>query len=198
MKQNFKLRPLSWSAISSFKFNKEVWYSKYVLGETTLPNDEMKFGSMIGKRLETEKKFLPMIKRHNKMEYQFKVNFNGIEMVGYADSFCTKTNKKLCEYKTGKNVWNKKRADEHGQITMYLLMNYIQNKVIPDEVEVELFWMPTKKSNKGLQRIITFVEPIEKHIRSFKTKRSMNDVLKFGNEIVSVYKEMEEFAKNHK
>lgn len=195
MKKTFnKTRPISWSAISSFEYSPEQWYKKYVLNEPQDTSREMEFGKVIGKKLETDPTFLPMIERHSKMEHPFNVVFNKIPLVGYADSFCDKTHKKLSEFKTGKKAWDQKRADHHGQIDMYLLMNYITKKIKPEDVDITLVWMPTQDNGDFS---ISFVEPIEKNIKIFKTKRTMTDILRFGQRINSVYKAMEDYCQNH-
>lgn len=187
-------KPLSWSAISSFEYDKEQWYESYVLGKKS-DNKEMQFGKVIGKKLETDPSFLPMIPRHSKMEHGWRVFFGKIELIGYADSFCLKSKKKLAEYKTGKKAWDQDRVDNHGQLTMYCLMNYITNKIKPDDVEIQLAWMPTKENGDFS---ISFVEPIEKKIKIFKTKRTMSQILDFCKRINKTYKEMLKYAKEHK
>lgn len=187
---DFNKRPLSWSSISQFEYDKQQWYRRYVLNEQQEPSREMIFGKKIGTMLEKDPTFLPFIPRHDTMEHPFKVVFNKIPMVGYADSFCNKTKKKLIETKTGKKAWNQKRADEHGQITLYALFNYITNKVKPEETEFDLVWMPTEETG-GFE--IQFVEPIEKTFKIFRTKRTMSDILKFGNRINETVKEMNEY-----
>lgn len=192
-----KSRPLSWSAISSFKYDKEQWYKKYVLGIQEPENAEMRFGKLIGDKLAKDPTFLPSVPRLNTFEHPFRVVFNGIPLVGYADSFCTETKKKMKEYKTGVKKWDQKRADEHGQIDMYLLMHFITEKIRPEEMDVELIWLPTKRVEGGDFNVsITFVEPVQPQI--FKTKRSMADVLNFGTDIIRTYKEMEAFALIHR
>ena len=186
-------KPLSWSAISSFEYDKEQWYKSYVLGEK-VDNKEMQFGKMIGKKLETDPTFLPMIPRHSKMEHGWRVKFGKIELIGYADSFCLISKKKLAEYKTGKKAWDQKRVNDHGQLTMYCLMNYITNKIKPECMEIQLIWMPTQENGDFS---ISFIEPIEKKIKIFKTKRTMTDILKFGVRINNVYKDMLKYANEH-
>lgn len=196
--ENYKWedRPMSWSQISSFEWDPKQWYQKYYLNIKDDTTREMEFGKKIGKMLETDPKYLPQIPRHSKMEHEFKCKFKGIKngLVGYADSFCTITNKKLTEFKTGKKAWDQKRADEHGQLTMYLLMHYIITKVPPEQVSIQLVWMPTKDNGDFS---ISFVEPIEKNIKIFTTKRTLMDILQFGKRINSVHKQMKEYIKNH-
>lgn len=192
--QKFKERPLSWSSISSFSYNKEEWYDNYINGNKQPANREMLFGSKIGKLLETDPSFLPQIPRHSKMEHCFKVKFGDIPMTGFADSFCDQTHTKLVEYKTGKKAWDKKRVDSHQQLDMYLLMNYITFRVKPEDVEVQLVWMPTQENNDFS---ISFVDDIESKIKIFKTKRTMTDILNFGMSINKTYKDMIKYIEDH-
>ncbi len=206
-------RPVSWSMISSFMYDPEQWFDKYIKhGPCTkefcfifkLPSaeckcpisnssKEMEFGKFIGKKLETDPKFLPQIPRHSRMEHPFEnIKFGKLTLVGYLDTFCDKTFKKIGEFKTGKKPWDQTRADNHGQLTMYCLMNYLVNKIRPEDTEIFLAWMPTQDNSDFS---ISFVEPIEKNIRIFKTKRTMMDILQFGKIINNVYKQMEEYEK---
>lgn len=184
-------RPLSWSNISSWQYDKEQWAKKYLLLIKDPPSREMIFGSMIGKKLETDPTFLPQLPRQSKMEYAFNVEFSGIKLIGFADTFCDKTFKFLGETKTGKKEWDQKRVDGHGQLTMYCLQNFIQNKIKPDDVDITLSWLPTQELEDFS---IAFVDPIEETMKHFKTKRTMEDVLKFAAEIKRIYKEMEAYA----
>ncbi len=193
----FNSRPLSWSSMSSWEWNRNEWARKYLEDIKEPANAEMLFGSKVGKRLETDPKYLPMIPRHSKMEHPFNTHLKSakIDLVGYADTFCTKTKKKMGEYKTGVKAWDKKRVDEHGQITMYLLMHYITTKIKPEDVEVKLIWMPTQRKESGTFEVdISFVEPIEDNIKIFKTKRTMVDILKFADKINKTVEEMRTFA----
>lgn len=184
-------RPISWSNISSWEYDKKQWARKYLDLIKDPPSREMVFGSMIGKKLETDPTFLPQIERHSKMEHEFKASISGITLIGYADTFCDVTHTKLGEFKTGKKAWDQKRVDEHRQITMYCLMNFIAMKVKPEDVEIKLWWMPTVELEDFS---IAFVEPIEENIRSFTTQRTMKDILHFAAYIKKVYAEMEEYA----
>lgn len=192
MKPTFnKSRPLSWSAISSFEYDKEQWYRKYVLNEPTVETKEMKFGKDFALSCEKRKPLAP-VTLLDTMEYKFEVVFNSIPMIGYADTFCGETKKVVGEFKTGKKKWDARRADEHGQITLYALFNFIQNKIRPEETDFFLEWIPTEE--KG-DFSIDFVRPIKVH--KFKTKRSMEDILHFGLRIKNVVKEMEEYCQSY-
>ncbi len=196
-----KSRPLSWSSISSFEYNPEQWYKKYVLGETLPITPELIFGKIFADSCEARTPLAP-ITMLSQMEHPFAVVFGKIPLVGYADTFCKETLKNTGEFKTGVKKWDQKRVDDHGQITMYALMNYITNKVKPDECEFFLEWIPTKKVDiengdfKGYDYRVEFASnPPEVH--HFKTKRTMQDLLNFGTYINKVYKEMENYCIAH-
>jgi len=192
----FHRRPLSWSSISSFTFSpesKEKWYSNYILDRREPPSPELIFGSKIGKLLETDPTYLPEIPRHNKMENQWDCVYKGIKITGRCDSFCITTKSKLLEYKTGKRgtyEWSQKKVNEFGQISFYCALNFITYKVKPEDMEIQLIWMPTKKETSG-----SFLDTIsfDGDIQFFKTKRTMTQIIKFLNYVEDVYKDMESF-----
>ncbi len=195
MKKSFdKARPLSWSAISSFEYNPEQWYRKYVLNEKDPETKEMIFGKKLANELENGTCDIPELvkKTPYKKEHPFKVMFGKIPLIGFCDDFDTTTFKVLNEVKTGKKDWDQKRADLHGQFDMYLLMNYITNKIPPEEVVCTLHWLPTQENGDFN---ISFIEPIK--VQSFTTKRTMAQILAFGSRINRIYKEMEDYAQSH-
>lgn len=206
-----KERPLSWSAISSFEWNPRQWYAKYVAKELPETTPELEFGSKIDKQLQDDPKFLPEIVRYPILQHELRCSFNGIPLVGYADTYKPPykvregAGKKkveqypalanimngraaLRDYKTGRKAWDQKRADDTGQLTMYCLMLWQMEKIRPEDVDLYIDWMPTHYKDKE----ICFVEPM--HVYTFKTKRTMRQVLAFGQRILDTYKEMERFA----
>lgn len=189
-----KTRALSWSGYSSFKWDPEQWYSKYVMGIQPPETAEMKFGKTFAQSIEDGtckvKELMKVLQQ--KKEYKFETSFGEIPLIGYGDAFCIETFRILDEVKTGKKPWDQKRADGHGQFDMYLLMNYLINKVKPDEVRAFLRWIPTQDNG---DYTISFVQPVK--VYSFETKRSMAQVLKFGTELQRTWKEMESYAKSH-
>lgn len=207
MKKTFdRDRAMSWSSFSSFSkelseyADPEKWYRKYVLNEKERDTPELIFGKKFAKSIEDGKPLAP-VTLLTKAEHPFKVMYNKIPMVGYVDAFCTNTQKKIGEYKTGAKAWDQKKVDRHGQITFYALFNFITNKVRPEDTEFFLEWIPTKKIPRnngdfsGFDYDIDFVYPIE--VVRFNTQRSMSDVLTMGSLINKVYKEMEDYCENH-
>ena len=195
MDTTFKTRPLSWSQLSSFAWDKEQWYDRYILGNKSPDTPELIFGKIFANSCEIRQPLAP-VTLLKEMEKAFKVAFAGIHLTGFADTY-KKTI--IGEYKTGAKPWDQKRVDTHGQITMYALMNYITYKIKPDDCIFFLEWIPTEKVPRnngdfsGFDYDIKFQQPIR--VEHFKTKRTMKDILEFGQYIIKTVKEMEEFAK---
>lgn len=208
-------RSQSWSSLSSFWWDKEEWYQRYVVhakckgfpallclifpdhpqrcpkAKTT---PALQFGAAFAKSIENKTCNVKelMKKLTGTKEHPFNVMFGKIPLTGYADDFDAETFLKLDEVKTGKKEWTQKRVDEHGQFDMYLLMNLITNKIKPENVGCHLHWIPTQENGDFS---ISFIEPVTVH--TFETKRTMRQVLNFGMRINSTYQEMQEYARNH-
>lgn len=182
-----KTRPLSWSAIASFRYNPEQWYSKYILKEKQEDTSEMRFGKLIADSFQTKKPLAPVV-LYPVVEQKLSVMFSGIPLVGYMDTYDPKTYD-FREFKTGKKKWNQKRSDEHGQLKMYALMLFITHKVKPEDYSIHLDWIPTQDNGDFS---ISFVKPIKIH--SFRVKLTMRDILNFGLYIKETYAEMEQYT----
>ncbi len=152
---------------------------------------EMEFGSLIDKRIQNDPKFLPTLPRYPLMQYKMSVIYNKIPLVGLPDGIDF-TNPRLADYKTGKKKWDQDRADETGQLTMYLLLVYISKKVSPEKFRCFIHWLPTQANGDFTISLIKDCKPI-----TIETKRTMADLLKFGQRINSIYKQMEEYCLNH-
>lgn len=185
-------RPLSWSAISSFEYDPEQWYRKYALGQSDPATKEMLFGSEVGRKLASDPTFMPQVPRGDIFEFELNFVFDDIPMIGFIDAWSEKSVFLLDEYKTGKKAWDQKRADMHGQFDTYLLGLWILKKIRPEDIALRLHWLPTQENGDFS---ISFIDP--KDCRTFHTKRRMQDVLKFGIRIKSVYKAMDLYCKNH-
>lgn len=197
MKDRFIKRPLSWSQISCWEYSKEDWYNRYILNEKTKESPEMLFGKSLATSIENGKPIAPVtiihpekIVKGENVEHAFKVMFNGIPLIGFADTFDHKTFKQLGEFKSGKKAWDQKRVDGHGQLDMYLLANYITNKVQPSDVDCFLEWIPTEETG-DFKIQFTTTPPTVVH---FKTKRTMVDILNFGARINATVEAMQRYV----
>ncbi len=188
----WKLRPFHWSQISSWEYDPEQWYRRYWLGEPEDLSKEILFGKMVDDRIQEDPTFIPSLERYKIQQHTMSVMYSGIRLNGTADHFDRK-GRRLKDDKTGKKEWTQKRADETGQLTMYLLLIYISEKIPPEEMTCYIDWLPTVEAGDFS---IQFRDNPPKPI-TFKTTRSMADLLKFAAYINSVRKEMEAYAKNH-
>jgi len=193
-----KITTLRWSAISSWDYSKEQWFDTYGRPLLGLPAIEQKspqlsFGTYVDDKLQEDDSFIPSHPRYPIRQHVMKVMYGGIELTGKLD-WADFDKHQLWDTKTGVQPWTKKRADEHGQLTMYLMMLYIANKKIkPEEWELGIHWIPTKKTETGdFKTIIDFRDnPIVPF--SFPTKRTMLDILKFGGKIKNTAALMEKY-----
>ena len=181
-------RPLSWSAISSFEYDPEQWYKAYILGEKKEENLRMKFGKDFAKSCEDRKPMAP-VTMLSKMEQSFKIVFNKIHLTGFADTFDDRSFQELGEYKTSNTLWTQKKVDEHGQLTLYALFNFVMNKVKPEDLDM---WLECILTEETATFEIKLKEPIK--VYHFKTKRTMADILRFGARITETVKKMQEYV----
>lgn len=209
-------RSFSWSAISSFEWNKEQWWMKYVLHQKCTYADEVKgtvswcavegfadpecpvvkktielaFGSYVDMKIQKDKKFLPKLPRYKFMQVKLKTVFEGITLINIPDGLEYEPKVRVCDYKTGRKPWDQKRADETGQLTFACLVLYWDKKIEPENVDLTIYWLPTHTKDGQVE----FVK--EGDIRTFHTKRTRKQVLEFGNRILKTYAEMQEYAMN--
>lgn len=190
MKTFLKKRPLSWSAISSFQFNPEQWYNKYILGKEEPQSEAMKFGKAFGKSCELRKPLAP-VTLYKEVEYPLNVIFSGIPMTGFIDTY--EPHIGFREFKTSNKVWTKDKAENHGQLKMYALMLFIQHKVKPEDLRIHLDCIQT--TERGDFKV-EFVKPVKVH--SYEVKLTMKDILSFGSEIKQTVKQMGEYIEKVK
>lgn len=209
-------RPMSWSSISSFKWQPSGWYAKYIIhckckrasDDGSIPalcvvvgfadpecpviktSPELRFGSWVDKKIQYDKTFLPMLPRLPIEQHKMRTSFNGIPLVGYSDQYEPLWQKYLLrDSKTGRKPWDQKRADETGQLTMYAFMLYLEHKLKPEWGEFFIDWMPTHFVDGEIDFIT------EGEIITFKTFRTMQQVLEFGQLIKDTYAAMEDYGR---
>jgi hypothetical protein len=183
-------RPLSWSAIYSFRYNEEQWYRKYVLHQEELPSRAMLYGNVVGERLASDPTYLPEVPRAQIFEYELRSRLEHIPLIGFIDSYTPHTT--LHEYKTGAPPWTQARADQHQQLDGYLLMLYLNEKVHPKDVDTNLHWLPTQENGDFSVSLKT---PVTVH--SFYSPRTLTQILYFAKEIKDIYAQMQEYAKHN-
>lgn len=189
-------RPYSWSCHSSFLYSPEAWFNKYILGIETPNTPELIFGKKFADSCEARTPLAP-VTLLSKVEHPFEATFDGISLLGYADTIDDITFLHLGEFKTGGKPWDQKRVDTHGQIDFYLFMNWLTNNIDPTYVKVFLEWVPTRKipNPSGFGYTIDFAETPHKVV-PFETSRTKIQVLSFAASIKSVRAEMVTYAEN--
>jgi phage FluMu protein Com len=191
--EKFFARPFSWSNFSSFRdYDKEEWYNNYILGKKAPPNARMTFGSLVGKRIETDPTYIPQLPREGTLEYEVKVMMGDIELVGYMDAYCP-DKKIINEFKTSSKAgWSQKKVDVHDQLTFYALLLYLKYKTKPEDLTIRLHHLHTCETGDFN---IAFCKPFT--IDTYITKRTTKQVLMFASEIIRLRKEMEEYILTH-
>lgn len=186
----WKKRPMSWSQISSWGYDKKQWFDKYILDKSEPANAAMLFGNVVGQSFETDTPMVPDIPRQEHMEYELNINMNNIPLIGFIDSWGPKS-LILEEYKTSQNAnrWDQKSVNEHDQLTMYALMLLLQDNVTPDKIEMRLHYIPVRENGSFEMEL---VDPQLFH--TYSTTRTMNRCLEFGTYIQELRKTMELYA----
>ncbi len=187
-------RPLSWSCISSFEYDREGWYKKYILNEVQEPNKEMLFGNVVGGKLASDPSFLPDVPRYKHFEKKLEGRIGNIVILGYLDAFDPDTKKKFHEYKTSSNTkkWTKKSVQEHGQLLFYKLLIWLNYEIPPEEITCHLHYIPVEENGSFEMQLSK-----ESH-QSFEAKHTTLDVLNFGRYIVKTYQDMVKYVEAHK
>lgn len=175
-----KKRPLSWSAISSFEYDPDIWFERYILGKKDEGSSAMKFGKMIGEKLASDPTFMPEVPRLPLYEHKLQSRLGDIPLIGYIDAFDLK-NQKMLEFKTGKN-WDRKKAETHGQIDLYCAMIFAQHKIHPGELDIKLVWLQTEETGDFSTQFIKDMKPV-----IFPIKKTMVDVLNMLARVKKTY-----------
>ena len=172
-KLDTKNRPISWSAITQFEYDRELWYEKYVLGIEQKSNQKMDFGKYIDEKIQNDPTFIPEIPRLPLFQHKLTGKIEDIYMVGKFDGFRKKP-PALLEYKTtsNKNRWTQKTAQDHGQILFYQALIYLNYGITPEKIETHLISIPCKEFGFDIR---LSKEPIQ----IFKVKHTIIELLQF-------------------
>ncbi len=185
----FKKRPLSWSSISQFRYDREVWYDKYINGAKQRATGPIVFGKNVGERLASEQDFLPEVPRLKEYEHELLVKIGRIECIGFLDNFDL-DNRAFSEFKTGKK-WTQDKANKHGQIDMYCAMIYLKYNIKPEDLDIKLIWLPTEEQQDFRTDFVKDMKPV-----IFPVKKTMRDILLFMAEIQVIHKEMLDYIRS--
>ncbi len=183
----FLARPFSWSSMSSFAYNREKWYEKYILGiKPEVDSSAMVFGKTVGERLASDPAYLPAVPRLKEYEHKILVKIGKILCVGFLDNFDLE-GKCLTEFKTGK-LWTQKKAESHGQIDLYVAMIYLKYNIKPEDLTIKLVWMSTEEQPDFSTGFTRNMKPVV-----FPLKKTMRDSLSMMVTVQKVHKEMQDY-----
>ena len=182
----FLARPLSWSSLASFSYNKADWYDKYILGiqpEVTAP---LIFGKTVGEKIASDPSYLTSVPRLKEHEHKLDVTIGKIPCIGFLDDFDLE-GKCFNELKTGK-MWSQKKAEAHGQIDLYAAMIYLKHNIKPEDLTISLIWLPTRTSRHNGVDFIKDMKPV-----IFPLKKTMRDILVMMAQVQRTHKEMQDY-----
>lgn len=188
----FKTRPLSWSQLSSFEYSPKEWHKRYVLNKPDPPNAAMLYGSKVGDSIGTPDSLVPTLVPPGVKEYELRANIGPIYLVGFADHYCTDT-LVLNENKTTDKPtkWNQKSVDAHGQMTMYALLLFLQNKTKPEDVTMFLNYIPVLVGND-----FQYYLPTPPTYTAIPTRRTTKDIMNFVTYVKDTVAAMEAYARS--
>lgn len=190
---------LSYSQMNSWKWSREKYKEIYFEGKPYPTNPMMDFGKNFSEIMDGKKKtddiiiqgVVSLMPRYDTSEKEIRESIEGIKLLGYLDSYCSKTHD-LYEYKTGTALWTQSKVDKADQLTFYSMLIYLKYKIIPENIS--LIWAETTIEGDLVQ--------FTGNVKRFETSRELADVLrmlartkKVAREISEAYKEYLEITK---
>lgn len=171
--KRFIVRPLSYSQLSCWEYNKDEWYERYILNKKTPANSAMRAGTLIGDSIGTDKSLVPLLTPPGVKEYELRASLGNIHIVGFCDHYCPDT-RILHENKTSTSrlKWNQKSVDTHKQLDMYALMLFLTHDVLPDDLTIYLNYIPVIE---GPDMRYYLPNPVEHY--TFETKRTAEQLV---------------------
>jgi hypothetical protein len=189
---------LSWTQIDMWNRSQRQYIDTYILNQKRFENDAMIYGKKVADALETGETDDSLIEiatvavpKYDIAEYKLNANIETnegvIPLFGKADTAYDPPSLGFREYKTGQVPWTQKKADRHGQITLYALMVYLNEKKLPKSIHLD--WLPTENKNGEIQ--------LTGDIVTFQTERSLGELIEMmtivkrtASGISSVYNEL--------
>lgn len=213
----YRPRPyVSFSSMTTFEMSPAKWAEKYLENKRERISRNIALGKKVADHLEADTETGdPMIDMILFRLPKFEIMDKPIEMVGGVEVVDPHTGKThsvpflqdgkekipllakpdssrkdysgLKEYKTSTGKWKQKQVDESGQITFYATAAYLATGKIPEDIEL-------------CQALTAYDEDrrlyLTGDIFSFKTKRTMVDILKMRGRIKRYWKESLAYAES--
>jgi len=190
MNDRFIKRPLSYSQLSAWGYNKEEWYQRYIKNKPYPKNSAMQTGNIIGDSIGTDKSLIPDLIPPGVKEFKLEAQLGDIYIVGYADHYCPKT-KVLSENKTSTNrkKWTQGAVDRHKQLDMYCLMLALTHNTPPEDITIWLNYIPVIEAQD-----MRYYLPNPVEFYQFPTKRTSEQVFTFAKEIENTVEDMHSYV----
>jgi len=188
---------LSWSQMSLWEKDPNMYYQVYFEGLDQFRTKYLTLGKRMATCLENgfDEEHDPLFEMlavfmpsYPYREFEINAVFEGIPLKGKLDGFNEKT-LTIGEYKTGK-CWTQSMVDSTGQLTFYALLVWLKYKKLPKEIF--LHWAKTDEDMEGNLKLTG-------DIKTFKTQRSLKDLILFSKRIKSAWEgicELGKFQKN--
>lgn len=182
-KLNLPKGHLSWTQIDLWNNRRQEYFKKYFYEQEGYVSKEMIFGKKFATAVQTgdtggdevmDFVIRNKVIKYKVIEYQLETmletELGNIPLLGYLDTAYKEPVDGLREYKTGKQPWTQKRADRHGQITLYALMVYLQHGSLPKQLHLD--WLPTEEIDGEISLTGDMIP--------FTTSRSMGEILEMA------------------
>lgn len=187
---------LSWSQLQLFEKDPNLYYQVYCEGLDQFRSKYLELGKKLATTLESGHSadgdpilelmtvYMPA---YPAREFDLKATFEGIPLVGKLDGWNEKT-LTIGEYKSGKS-WTQAMANETGQLTFYALLVWLKYKKLP--ANIYLHWARTDEDMEGNLMLTG-------DIKTFRTERSLKDIILFSKRIKSAWAGICELGKFNK
>lgn len=185
----FITRPLSYSQLSAWEWDKEEWYQTYIKNKPRGKSAAMETGNIIGDSIGTDTSLVPDLQPPGIKEYPLRARLGDIYMVGYCDHWCADS-LELNENKTAVNPkkWTQSSVDKHGQLTMYALLLFLKHDILPEDVKMYLNYI---RVIEGQDMRYYLPNPVE--YTRFPTKRTGEQVAEYALYIENTVASMNEY-----
>jgi hypothetical protein len=188
---------LSWSQLSLWEKSPYEYAKHYIYGATiNNPHIELgkKLAEVLEKGWEDEEDFdiknldielaRILLPTYPEKEVELKAEVDGVPILGKLDGF-DRDRLIIGEYKTGIQEWTQERVDNHGQLTFYALLVYLNFGKLPSQIN--LYWIPVRYDGYDIV--------LSDNTQIFETKRTMKDLLDMGVRIKRAWEGIKELCK---
>lgn len=189
MKSNSSPRGyISPSQMVLFLKDKNLYYQVYFEGLQQFKTKFLTLGKRLATGLEKGKdeekdpmfeKIIKLTPQYPNREYEMREMLDEVPLFGKLDGF-EKDTLTIHEVKSGKR-WTQGMADNLDQITFYTLLVWLRYKTLPQAIFVH--WARTAEDEEGKLTLTG-------DIKTFRTKRSLAQIIVFSAKVKQVWKEI--------